>query len=42
MVFYRVVSFMFLGIKDNSGLGNNVEELKMVFILMDNIVIRLF
>jgi hypothetical protein len=31
---------MLLGIKDNSGLGNNAEELKTASILFDNIVIR--
>ena len=31
---------MLLGIKDNTGLGNNAEELKTASTLMDNIVIR--
>lgn len=42
MVSHRVVSPMLLGIKDNSGLGNNAEELKTASILMDNTVIRPF
>jgi hypothetical protein len=33
---------MLLGIKDNSGLGNNAEELKTASTLMDNTVIRPF
>ena len=40
MVAHRVVSPMLLGIKDNTGLGNNAEELKTASTLMDNIVIR--
>ena len=42
MVAHRVVSPMLLGIKDNSGLGNNAEELKTASTLMDNTVIRPF
>jgi len=42
MVAHRVVSPMLLGIKDNSGLGNNAEELKTASTLMDNVVIRPF
>ena len=42
MVSHRVVSPMLLGIKDNSGLGNNAEELKTASTLMDNMVIRPF
>lgn len=42
MVAHRVVSPMLLGIKDNSGLGNNADELKTASILMDNTVIRPF
>jgi hypothetical protein len=42
MVSHRVVSPMLLGIKDNSGLGNNADELKTASILMDNTVIRPF
>jgi len=33
---------MLLGIKDNTGLGNNADELKTATILMDNTVIRPF
>jgi len=40
MVGHRVTSPMLLGIKDQSGLGNNAEELKTASILFDNIVIR--
>lgn len=42
MVAHRVVSPMLLGIKDNSGLGNNADELKTASVLMDNTVIRPF
>ena len=42
MVSHRVVSPMLMGIKDNSGLGNNAEELKTASTLMDNTVIRPF
>ena len=42
MVSHRVVSPMLLGIKDQSGLGNNADELKTASILMDNTVIRPF
>jgi len=42
MVAHRVVSPMLLGIKDNTGLGNNADELKTASILMDNMVIRPF
>lgn len=42
MVSHRVVSPMLLGIKDQSGLGNNAEELKTASTLMDNTVIRPF
>jgi hypothetical protein len=42
MVAHGVVSPMLLGIKDNSGLGNNADELKQASILMDNTVIRPF
>jgi hypothetical protein len=42
MVSHRVISPMLLGIKDNSGLGNNADELKTASILMDNTVIRPF
>jgi hypothetical protein len=40
MVAHRIVSPMLLGIKDNSGLGNNADELKTASTLLDNIVIR--
>ena len=33
---------MLLGIKDQSGLGNNADELKTATLLMDNTVIRPF
>lgn len=39
MVAHRVTSPMLLGIKDQSGLGNNAEELKTASILFDNTVI---
>ena len=42
MVAHRVVSPMLLGIKDNSGLGNNAQELSTASTLMDNTVIRPF
>ena len=40
MVAHRVTSPMLLGIKDNSGLGNNAEELETASLLFDNTVIR--
>ena len=40
MVSHRIVSPMLVGIKENSGLGNNAEELQTASILMDNTVIR--
>ena len=42
MVSHRIISPMLLGIKDQTGLGNNAEELKTASILMDNTVIRPF
>ncbi len=42
MVSHRVISPMLLGIKDNTGLGNNADELKTASTLMDNTVIRPF
>ena len=33
---------MLLGIKDNTGLGNNADEIKTASLLMDNTVIRPF
>ena len=40
MVSHRIVSPMLLGIKDNTGFGNNAEELKTASTLLDNLVIR--
>ena len=40
MVSHRVTSPMLLGIKDQSGLGNNADELMTASQLFDNIVIR--
>ena len=42
LVSHRVVSPMLLGIKDQTGLGNNADELKTASTLMDNTVIRPF
>jgi hypothetical protein len=42
MVAHRVISPMLLGIKDQTGFGNNADELKTASILMDNTVIRPF
>lgn len=42
MVSHRITSPMLLGIKDNSGFGNNAEELKTAAIFFDNTVIRPF
>jgi hypothetical protein len=42
MVSHRVISPMLLGIKDNTGFGNNADELRTASILMDNTVIRPF
>ena len=42
MVAHRVTSPMLLGIKDQSGLGNNADELKTASILFDNTIIRPF
>jgi hypothetical protein len=42
MVAHRITSPMLLGIKDNSGFGNNAEELKTAAIFFDNTVIRPF
>ena len=38
MVAHRIVSPMLLGIKDQSGLGNNADEIKTASLLMDNTV----
>jgi hypothetical protein len=40
MVAHRITSPMLMGIKDQSGLGNNADELKTASVLFDNIVIR--
>ena len=40
MVSHRVTSPMLLGIKDQTGLGNNADELMTASTLFDNIVIR--
>jgi hypothetical protein len=42
MLGHGVVSPILLGIKDNTGFGNNAEELRTSSILMDNMVIRPF
>jgi hypothetical protein len=42
MVSHRIVSPMLLGIKDQTGLGNNADEIKTASQLMDNTVIRPF
>ena len=40
MVGHRIISPMLLGIKDNSGFGNNADELQTATILMQNTVIK--
>lgn len=42
MLGHGVVSPILLGIKDNTGFGNNAEELRTSSILMDNMVVRPF
>ena len=42
MIAHRVTSPMLLGIKDQSGLGNNAEEIETASLLFDNTVIRPF
>lgn len=42
MIAHRVTSPMLLGIKDNTGLGNNAEEIETATLLFDNTVIRPF
>ena len=42
MVAHRVTSPMLMGIKDNTGLGNNADELKTASLLFHNTVIRPF
>jgi hypothetical protein len=40
LVSHRIVSPLLLGIKDNTGFGNNADELMTASTLLDNIVIR--
>ena len=40
MLGHGIVSPILLGIKDNTGFGNNAEELRTASVLMDNIIIR--
>jgi hypothetical protein len=40
LVSHRIVSPLLLGIKDNTGFGNNADELMTASVLLDNIVIR--
>ena len=40
LVAHRVVSPMLLGIKNNTGLGNNADEMEKASVLMDNMVVR--
>lgn len=42
LIGHRVVSPMLYGVKDNTGLGNNADELVTASTLMDNVVIRPF
>jgi len=42
MLSHRITSPMLLGIKDNTGFGNNAEEIQSASILFDNTVIRPF
>jgi hypothetical protein len=42
MVAHRVISPLLLGIKDNTGFGNNADELQTATILMQNTVIKPF
>ena len=42
MVSHRIVSPMLFGIKDDTGFGNNADELKTASILFDNLVIKSF
>jgi len=42
MLGHGIVSPILLGIKDNTGFGNNAEELRTASIIMDNVVIRPF
>ncbi len=40
MLGHGIVSPILLGIKDNTGFGNNAEELRTAAVLMDNVIIR--
>ena len=40
MLGHGIVSPILLGIKDNTGFGNNAEELRTADVLMDNVIIR--
>lgn len=40
LVAHRITSPMLFGVKDNTGLGNNADEIKNAFNLLDNTVIR--
>jgi hypothetical protein len=40
MISHRITSPMLLGIKDNTGLGNNADELKTAYLLMESTVCR--
>ena len=40
MLGHKIVSPILLGIKDNTGFGNNAEELRTASVLMDKVVIR--
>lgn len=40
MLGHKVVSPILLGIKDNTGFGNNAEELRTASVLMDKMVVR--
>ena len=42
LVSHRIVSPMLFGIKDQTGLGNNAEELKTASVLTDNVVVKPF
>ena len=40
MLGHGIVSPILMGIKDNTGFGNNAEELRTASVLMDNVIIR--
>ena len=40
MLGHGIVSPILLGIKDNTGFGNNAEELRTAAVLMDNVIIK--